>query len=217
MALVLQSDRLVLREPRKSDAATLAACLNNLEVCRYLWRMPFPYTRAMADAWLASQEKASSEQPRRQATFAIQLKPGRRLIGVVALHDIDAFNGIATLGYWLSQPYWRQGIMTEAVRLVLEHAFSELSLRRMNVSAAAPNIASNALIRRVGFRCEGTLRQAMRCKSTGDVHDENVYGMLREEWAPSRTEIPKDAALRRIRKEVRIVAGQDDAADKPSW
>ncbi len=90
------------------------------------------------------------------------------------------------MGYWLAKTFWRQGIMTEAANKVMEFAFNDLNLNRVNISAVIENEASNATIRKLGFVFEGVKKQALRSKATNKLHDLNTYGLLREDWEKAR-------------------------------
>ena len=72
--------------------------------------------------------------------------------------------------------------MTEALREVLNFAFNKLRLRRINISAFPRNNGSNGLIKKMDFKFEGKRRKNIRSKATKKIHDENIYGLLKEEW-----------------------------------
>jgi RimJ/RimL family protein N-acetyltransferase len=72
--------------------------------------------------------------------------------------------------------------MSEATKRIIEFAFQELGLRRLNIEAFVENEASNNLIKKVGFIFEGTQKQGTRAKATGKLHDSNQYRLLKEEW-----------------------------------
>jgi RimJ/RimL family protein N-acetyltransferase len=79
--------------------------------------------------------------------------------------------------------------MGEAVMKVLDFAFEKLKLRRINVSAYTKNKASNALIKKMGFKFEGMKRKGTRVKSTRKIYDENIYGLLKKEWIKHRKKL----------------------------
>jgi RimJ/RimL family protein N-acetyltransferase len=95
---------------------------------------------------------------------------------------VDHFNQTATVGYWLGEAFWRQGIMTEAACKVIRFAFEDLNLRRLNINAFVENVPSNNLIKKLGFVFEGTKIQAAKSRATNKVHDTHNYRMLKEEW-----------------------------------
>ena len=114
--------------------------------------------------------------------FNLELKEEGKLIGGVGFSDVDEYQGTGEIGYWVAEPHWRKGIMTEAVTKALEYAFDVLGLRRVTLKAYTPNEGSNAIAKKFGFTLEGTMKQANRTKSTGDIYDVNIYGLMREDW-----------------------------------
>ena len=72
--------------------------------------------------------------------------------------------------------------MTEAAKRILDFAFNDLNLNRVDVKAFTENEASNALIKKLGFVFEGTQKQSVRSKATNKVHDAHIYGLLKEDW-----------------------------------
>jgi [ribosomal protein S5]-alanine N-acetyltransferase len=178
----LVTKRLILRDLKASDAKSITRHVNNLKVTRYLLKVPHPYSLKEAKVYLKRILLSQKKRPRDKYSFGITLKGRDEVIGHCSIENVDAFQGTATLGYWLSEDYWRQGIMTEAAEAVLDFAFRKLKLRRVNVSAFAENPASNALIKKLGFTYEGTARKKCRSKATGKIHDEHIYGLLREDW-----------------------------------
>ena len=112
--------------------------------------------------------------------FQLAIVPGGRIAGVVGFHAISWPNRSTTIGYWLAADAQGRGTMTAAVRTLAEHAFTAWALNRVEIRAAVDNARSRAVAERLGFREEGTLREAER---VGDRYlDHVVYGMLASEW-----------------------------------
>ncbi len=84
------------------------------------------------------------------------------------------------LGYWIGGPFARQGLMSEALPLVLDHAFGALSLHRVEANVRPENTASIALVRRSGFRREGFSPKYLRI--SGEWRDHERWALLAEEW-----------------------------------
>ena len=106
-----------------------------------------------------------------------------RLVGVAGFAWIDPANQSAAIGYWLAEAAEGRGLMTAAVSALLRHGFRTLKLNRIEIRAGVRNRRSRAIPKRLGFRHEGTLRQAERL---GDRFvDHAVYGLLAEEWRAS--------------------------------
>lgn len=150
----LETKRILLRELKTSGAKDIVRNANNLEVSKNLATLPYPYKLKDARGWIKKCSKKTKEKLRNDYTFAIELKSERKFIGAIGLHNIDKFQGTAEIGYWLGQNYWRQGIMYEAAKKVLDFAFRNLKLRRINISAFSDNQAPNGLIKKLGFKYE---------------------------------------------------------------
>jgi RimJ/RimL family protein N-acetyltransferase len=178
----LQTPRLILRDLSKSDEPYLVKNLNDLEVSRYLLVVPYPYTIEHAKSFIEKAQLEAQVVPRTQFQLGIELKDQPGVIGMIGLTKIDYFRGLGMIGYWLGREHQRKGLMTEALERMLFFAFEEIKLRRIDISATAPNKPSNKLIENFRFTKEGTRRQRNRVKSTGEIYDENVYGMLLEDW-----------------------------------
>jgi len=178
----LSTRRLVLRMPETRDIESLIANINNINVARYLSKVPHPYTKKDARWFISNCAKKARKKPRTDYNFGIELKQEGRVIGGIGIHDINTENGSCEIGYWLGEKYWRQGITYEAAQRVIGFAFRDLKMRRVEVKAFVENDASNGLIKKLGFSYEGTQRKAVKAKSTGKFHDVNIYAMLREDW-----------------------------------
>jgi len=103
-----------------------------------------------------------------------------QLVGIAGFVWIDPAHRSAAIGYWLAQEAEGRGLMTAAVSALIRHGFRTLQLNRIEIRAGVRNQRSRAIPRRLGFRHEGTLRQAERL---GDRFvDHAVYGLLASEW-----------------------------------
>lgn len=180
--MILTTKRLILRPITMKDAKGLVEQINNIKISRYLLVVPHPYTLKDARWFINDCKRESKEKPRTSYEFTIELKEERKLIGGFGLTHIDMFHGTADLGYWLGEGYRRKGYATEAAEKVMELAFKKLRLRKLRIPVFAENKASNGFANKLGFKLEGTLRKHCKSKSNGKIHDENIYGLLREEW-----------------------------------
>jgi ribosomal-protein-serine acetyltransferase len=104
----------------------------------------------------------------------------RGIIGVAGFHGVDWPNRATSLGYWLAEGEEGRGTMTHAVGALVAHAFSEWRLNRVEIRADIENRRSRAVAERLGFRHEGTLRQALRLAD--GFHDDAVYALLAQDW-----------------------------------
>ncbi|MFL6539446.1 MAG: GNAT family N-acetyltransferase [Chthoniobacterales bacterium] len=167
----------LLRPWRMDDAAALVACANNRNISRNLRdRFPFPYTAAHAEAYLTHKTEVQSD-----LVFCIDID-GAAAGGIGVHPSDDVYRLTAELGYWLAEPFWGRGIVTEAVQAVVRQGFNLLPLVRIEASAFASNPASARVLEKCGFTFEGVRRHSVI--KDGQILDLLGYSILREECLP---------------------------------
>ncbi len=102
------------------------------------------------------------------------------LVGVIGHNRIDWENRISRPGYWLAEEFQGKGIMTKSCGALINHAFAELNLNRIDIRCAVENSKSRAIPEQLGFRNEGVIRQAEWLYDK--FVDHVVYGLLASEW-----------------------------------
>lgn len=107
------------------------------------------------------------------------------LVGMVGFNAIDPINRAAEVGYWLGKPYQGRGLMTNAVRALVNDAFATMHLHRVIILCAVGNTRSAAVARRLGFHQEGVIREAEWLEDR--YVDDEVYAMLAPEWRATPT------------------------------
>lgn len=177
MTPMLETERLVLRRPRASDAAAIADGLNNFAVAGNLSRVPCPYTLDDAHAWLRLQ--AQNEPPARTG-FAITLYG--TYIGQVGLHD-DIQGTV--LGYWLAEPYWGRGIVTEAAGAVVDWYFAATEAEQLGCGALDFNAASLRIQHKLGFTQIGVSTRHCLARRAELRHIDTE--LTRARWAEKRS------------------------------
>lgn len=103
------------------------------------------------------------------------------LIGGVNINNV--LRGVsqqAWLGYWIDQDMQGQGLMAEALRLVMRHSFEQLDLHRLNAACLPANERSAKLLLKLGFTEEGLARKYIRINGTW--HDHRLFGYCAEDW-----------------------------------
>lgn len=173
--IVLRGGRCSLRPWRLQDALLLPELANDADVARFMTPLfPHPYRLHDAQAWVRLNQNA-------EPTLNFAIEHGGTLAGGVGLMpgDVERGRGGSTaIGYWLGKRFWGQGIATEAVSLLSEHAFATLGVRRLWANVFAPNRASARVLEKAGFRHEATLSGALVDRS-GAVYDELIYARFR--------------------------------------
>jgi len=162
----------MIRPWSSQDVDALVKYANN----RKIWinmrdGFPYPYTREHARSFL---EGASSQSP---VTFCAIATPQEAIGGIGIGIKEDVHRLTAELGYWLGEPYWGQGIMTETVIKFTEYAFEEFGLVRIYAEPYAHNEASSRVLEKAGFALEGR----MRCNviKDGKIIDQLLYAKIR--------------------------------------
>src|SRR4029453_125487 len=104
---------------------------------------------------------------------------------MVTLNEIvrRAFQS-ATMGYWIGREFARQGLMTEAVSLMLAHAFTTLKLHRVEANMIPRNTPSRSLARACGLRYEGTAKRYLQI--AGKWKDHQRWAITVEGWRDRR-------------------------------
>jgi ribosomal-protein-alanine N-acetyltransferase len=115
--------------------------------------------------------------------WGIVRKGGNELIGTCGYYDWNKTARRAEIGYDLDPAYWGQGIMTEALRAVLEYGFEKMALNRIQAIIDSENARSLKLVHRLGFKKEGVLRQRSYFK--GQFRDDVCFSLLKKEWTKS--------------------------------
>jgi len=102
------------------------------------------------------------------------------LAGFAGFHSVNYTNRQTSIGYWLAQDYQGKGIMTAVVSALVDYAFEEYDLHRVEIRCATENKRSQAVPERLGFKKEGVIRDGEFLYD--HYHDLIVYGMLEDEW-----------------------------------
>ena len=173
----LETERLLLRPFRQSDAAEVTRLAGDRSVAATTSNIPHPYNESMACEWIERHQPTFEKDE--GVALAITLKADGSLVGAVGLTGMVKGHR-AELGYWIGKPYWGLGYCTEAAREVLEYAFGVLRLSRVHASHFARNPASGRVMQNVGMRSEGCCRQHIQ--KWGQLEDLQIYGILEHEW-----------------------------------
>jgi RimJ/RimL family protein N-acetyltransferase len=145
--------------------------------------LPYATWQSLSDAsaWLERMHKLMSAGSAKQ--LVIVRNDDKKVIGTALLFKFEEGSNRLELGYALGRPYWKQGYAAEALRALLSNAFTVMRVRRVEAEVNPSNIASNALLRSLGFSQEGYLRE--RWVAKGSTYGVNIYGLLSSEWQAS--------------------------------
>jgi ribosomal-protein-alanine N-acetyltransferase len=174
----LETSRLVLRRMQATDAQAIFRILADDEVTRYYDDATFTDVSQASDqieAW------ESGFINKRCIRWGITCKDDRLVIGSCGYYGFHTWHMRASIGYELAHPFWRQGIMTEALSAIIDLGFKEMGLNRIDAVVMPENVASIKLLEKLGFCNEGLLREYENWGSKGFA-DLCMLSLLRREW-----------------------------------
>lgn len=177
---MLAGSTFTLRELQIEDAPSLLAMLTTEEVARFI--SPPPTTVEGFErfiSWTHRERLAGN-----YACFAIVPKGMTTAIGIFQLRSLEPGFGTAEWGFAMGSEYWGSGIFAEGARLVLDFAFDEIGVNRMEARAATANGRGNAALRKLGAVQEGVLRRSFR--RSGVYYDQVLWGILADDWRLQR-------------------------------
>ncbi len=173
----LTSERLRLRWLEDDDAPAVFEIFAHPEVARY-WSSP-AYTELAQAAKLIA-EGQESFRAHRTYQWGVALRATGEVIGTATLFELDAPNRRAEIGFALNHDHWRRGYMGEALACLIDFAFDDLGLHRIEADVDPRNPASLRLLERFGFQREGYLRE--RWIVGGEISDTVFLGLLESDW-----------------------------------
>ncbi|MEW9121529.1 MAG: GNAT family protein [Thermotaleaceae bacterium] len=174
----IETEDLLLRKIELSDATRLLAIWSNKDVTKYMNIEPFENLEQVKDMV----ELLNSLFEQREANrWAIVLKEKNCVIGTCGYNrGLKEEDFLGEIGYELDKAYWGKGYGTEALKAVIDYGFEQLELNRIEAMVMLENIQSTALLKRLGFKEEGILREHGFYK--GRYWDEYCYSLLKREW-----------------------------------
>ncbi|MBB6611178.1 GNAT family N-acetyltransferase [Pontibacter sp. Tf4] len=106
------------------------------------------------------------------------------IVGLIGFKSIEYFNRKLEIGYWLSEHEQGKGIMRRSCSRLVQHAFEDLHMNRVQLKVALGNHRSSNIPQKLGFTKEGIERDGELLN--GYFHDLQVYSLLKREWQPEQ-------------------------------
>ncbi|MFJ2559061.1 MULTISPECIES: GNAT family N-acetyltransferase [unclassified Streptomyces] len=176
-----QDARLALRELTAADIDAVATIYGSTEVTQHLSFTP--RSRDEVDGIVARSMASATMSPRDEYALALAGRDSGELIGFVRLALDPHQQRAATIGGALRTDAWGIGYGREAVRLLLDLAFTDLDLHRVWAARSPHNRAAAKTLLAAGMTEEGRIRGHVHVR--GAWRDSITYGILREEWPPT--------------------------------
>ena len=164
--------RILLRHPVGTDRAEVAALLNiSREHLMPWWSTAPRHDDEGFDPESTFDRMLSTSRLESSLRFLICLKASGEVVGAMSVSNIarGPFES-CTLGYWLGAPFTGQGLVTEAMALVLRFVFRDLKLHRCEANIMPRNTPSTRLVEKLGFRHEGIGLRYIRINYVWEDH-----------------------------------------------
>lgn len=166
----------ILRPWHINDLESLVKYANNPKIPRYMTdTFPHPYLPENGKNFI---ELATKDTPIH--IFAIEIEG--EAVGGIGIHPQgDILRKNAELGYWIAEPFWGKGIITQAVKQMLDFAFDTYDINRVFARPFGTNLGSQKVLEKAGFVLEGRFEKTIF--KNGEYEDELFYAVRREQRA----------------------------------
>ncbi|MCB0605862.1 MAG: GNAT family N-acetyltransferase [Saprospiraceae bacterium] len=165
----------ILRPWKASDINSLIKYANNWNIAKNLTnQFPHPYTIQDGKAFI---EYATKDEPIH--IFAIEVN--QEAVGGIGIHpQSDIFIKNAEIGYWLGEPFWGHGIVSKAIKQIVQFGFSTFDIERIFARPYGTNFASQKILEKNNFLLEGRYNNILY--KNGEYLDELIYAIRRYNW-----------------------------------
>ncbi|MGE7625022.1 GNAT family N-acetyltransferase [Viridibacillus sp. NPDC096237] len=174
MITELHTKRLFLREMKESDSSRLFKIWSDPDVIKFMNISSFTDEK-QAKVMINFLNELALEN--KAARYSIIELNSNEIIGSCGYNTVDFENEKAEIGYDFAKEFWGKGYASEAINALLDYAFFNLELNRIEAKVEPENINSIKVLQRLNFVFEGTLRQAE--KSKGKFNDLSIYSKLK--------------------------------------
>ncbi|MBD2077293.1 GNAT family N-acetyltransferase [Phormidium sp. FACHB-592] len=173
----LETERLWLRQATQEDAEAIFSIFSDPNVTRFYDLDTFTH---IDEAVGVVERRAKGFATGRGVRWGIAHKPSNDLIGSCGF-TWDKEANAAEVGYELASPFWRQGIMSESLRAILNYGFEVKGVQFVTAKIMVDNLASRRLLEKLGFQRQGILRERGFWK--GKHHDLEEFRLMRAKFA----------------------------------
>jgi [ribosomal protein S5]-alanine N-acetyltransferase len=157
-----------LRPWKNDDRYSLVNYANNYNIARFMTdKFPYPYTMDDAVNFI---EMASISVP----SNILAIEVDGKAVGGIGIHiQPDIYQKNAEMGYWLGEPFWGRGIITNAITQMVDYGFKHWPINRIFARPFGTNLASQRVLGKAGFLLEGKFEKTLY--KNGEYLDELIY------------------------------------------
>ena len=152
----LKTERLLLGKILASDIPKIVEYAGNIKIAQNTLNMPHPYAEKDAIFWLNLANEGFANKTK--YIFGIRNLATNEFMGGIGIHVNARFNH-GELGYWLAEPFWNNGYMSEAVKALLHFGFITLDLHKIFATHLVENPASGKVMIKNGMIKEAELKE----------------------------------------------------------
>lgn len=174
---LLKSEKLKITSLKEEDIDVMVEWYEDTEFLRkFDFNAAAPMYRGRIKEWLLGEVNNPNNY-----FFALRTKEENEFIGYIEIDRINWNNRFGWLGLGIGNSTYRgKGYGTEGLSLIIDFAFRELNLHRLQLETISYNEGAIRLYEKLGFKKEGILRESIR--RDGIWYDMYVYGILEREW-----------------------------------
>ncbi|MCK5449862.1 GNAT family N-acetyltransferase [Candidatus Pacearchaeota archaeon] len=173
--VTIKTERLILRDLKESDALDLSKNGNTPDIISKTFYLPNPFNISATQKFIQERIRESNKDIRESYELGIEYMG--EIIGMMNLYHINHINKKAKIGYWIGKDYRRKGFVSEALKSIIDFAFSKENLNKISAKVIATNIESNNLLEKYGFKKAGELKQDQIID--GELRDCFVWELLK--------------------------------------
>lgn len=176
--MILETERLILRRFDESDAENVYLYAKDPDVGPIAG---WPPHKSVDESREVIRNVFSGAE-----AYAVCLKSDSKAIGAIELKlnghtDMTEKDNECELGYWLGKPFWGQGIIPEAVREILRHAFEDIGMNKVWCGYYDGNVKSKRVQEKCGFRYQWTTPD-VDVPLMNEIRTGHVSCLTKEEW-----------------------------------
>lgn len=169
----IETERLILRRTTLDDVNDYFALRSNANAMKHICKPLQISTEETKTLIYKINEMISFNEG---VSWAVCFKNQTKMIGSVSFHRIEKEHYRAEIGYMLHPDYWRQGVISEAVKAVIDFGFNELKFHSIEAHIDPSNIGSEKVLQKFNFKKEAYFRE--NYFYNGQFLDTAVYSLL---------------------------------------
>lgn len=177
----IETERLIVRDHKEDDLEPLHELLSNIRAMYYLRNLQ---STTMDDSRenLYEAIKESKMDKRTKYYFAITLKETNKYVGEIGftVKKSCSEGKVVDLGYFIMPEHWRQGYVTEAAKSIIDFAFQQLDIIKIETGCLKVNEGSESVMIKLGMTKEAELMKHQLWDNS--LHDRVEYRIMKEEW-----------------------------------